>query len=350
MKKVLIISPGLSNGGAERVLSIIANYMVEKNYKIKFISVYNNEKSYTISDKIEYEFCVTTGKNKIKKFIERCIKLRKEEKDFNPDVIISFVNNETLFIRKKEKIIYSLRIDPKKSEKNIFNKLLRNYLYKKGKKIVFQTDEAMNYFNSKIKEKGIVILNPIDTKNMPKWEKNSHEDTIITACRLTKQKNLKMLIDSFSKVVTKFPNYKLLIYGDGPEKENIKNEIINKKLEKKIKLMGFSNNIYSEISKAKIFALSSDYEGLSNSMLEALVIGIPTVCTNCPPGGARMMIENGKNGFLVKVNDSEDMYCKIVQLIENEKLSREFCEANKKYRDSLEKNNICSKWEMLIKE
>ena len=234
MKKVSIISQGLSNGGAERVASIIANYLSDKGYEVQYIAVYNSKKQYQLNKNIKYTYIDVLSKNKIQKFILRSKKIAKNIQNFNPDAILSFLCNETLFIKNKSKIIYSLRNDPKNTEKNKLFKFLRNYLYSKGRKVVFQTSEAMNYFSTKIKKKGIIILNPVESDKLPHWEDCNHENRIITACRLTKQKNLEMLIKAFSKLKKIYKNeLKLEIYGEGEEKDNLENLI------KKLKLQNY---------------------------------------------------------------------------------------------------------------
>ena len=102
------------------------------------------------------------------------------------------------------------------------------------------------------------------------------------------------------------------------------------------------------MTSSNIYVSSSDYEGISNSMLEALAIGIPTICTDCPVGGARMFIESGKNGYLVPVGDSEAMAEKILALIGNEELQQQFSEESRKIRDLLSKDKIYGMWDKLI--
>ena len=115
-------------------------------------------------------------------------------------------------------------------------------------------------------------------------------------------------------------------------------------------LQGYSNSIHELIAHSKIFVLSSDYEGLSNSMLESLCIGIPCVCTDCPPGSARMVIDNDQNGILVPVGDSENMALSLKKILDNEEIGKNFNKKNKKYREILLANNICQQWENVIKE
>ena len=98
------------------------------------------------------------------------------------------------------------------------------------------------------------------------------------------------------------------------------------------------------------FLLTSDYEGLSNSMLEALCIGIPCICTDCPPGGARQYISDNENGFLVPIGDCELLIQKINKIINEKDIFIKLKKNNINLRKKLDKNYICKIWENLINQ
>ena len=107
---------------------------------------------------------------------------------------------------------------------------------------------------------------------------------------------------------------------------------------------GFAEDIHQKMLDAMLYVSSSDYEGISNSMLEALGMGVPTIATDCPVGGARMVIQNGVNGLLVPVKDANALYNAMKRIIEDknfmEMISKEATKILKKY--PLEK--ISQKW------
>jgi len=113
-------------------------------------------------------------------------------------------------------------------------------------------------------------------------------------------------------------------------------------------LKGFSSDIHTVMARSGGFVLSSDYEGLSNSLLEALCIGVPCVSTDHAPGSARDYIRSGENGFLTKVGDARDMKEKICALIENTELSLTFAERNLSVREKLDVDEICGEWAELF--
>lgn len=345
-KRVAIISPGLSTGGAERVASLLANYLFDKGYAVTFIATSEDDMSYPLSMGVKYN-CVDNKKlSGIRKMIYKNIRVRELIKNFKADTLISFVIGEAALsvLTLRIKRILSLRCDPGANTRGLFFKIFRSFLFGLSDMVVFQTADAKAYFSKSIQRKGRIIVNPI-TSRLPNWKDYTHEKVIITACRLDKHKNIKMLIDAFAMIHDEFPEYKLHIFGKGPIEKELKDYSESKGLGRSVLFMGFSADIHNEMARSMIFALSSNHEGISNSMLEALGIGIPTICTDCPTGGARMFINSYENGILVPVGDTEALYEALRNTIELPSLRERLSNNSVKIRDKLELNKICSLWE-----
>lgn len=348
MKKIVIVAQGLNGGGAERVASLLANFLSKKHI-VKYICVYNDKQEYDLSSNIEISHIKTNYKSSLLRLLDRNIKIFTKIRSIKPNNIISFVTNELLITQLfGYGVIHSLRNDPNNVDSSFIKKNIRNFLYSKANCVVFQTTGAKSYFNSKIQNKGIIINNPINTKILPKWESKNHNKSFITASRLYPQKNINMMIDSFYYLHKSYPEYSLEIYGDGALKEELNNRIIEMHAEDYIFLKGHVTNVHEIMSESFAFILSSDYEGLSNSMLEALAVGMPCICTDCPPGGAKSFITNGKNGFLVNVGNTKELTEKMKLLIENPGFADFFNKANHCLRDKLDAENICNEWEQLL--
>lgn len=349
MKRIAFVSQGLSSGGAERVASILANSFAKMGDKVLFIAAYSPEKIYELNENVEYKYIDLKNKNKIIKFLERSKKIKSELEKFSPDIVISFLINDMFYsnLTIKSPIIYSLRNDPNNMFNKIADRIVCEISYRRAKKIVFQTEGAKNYFGKSIAKKGVIIGNPL-TGNLPYWIEQEHEKKIITACRITPQKNLKMLIDAFYKLNQINKEYILEIYGNGPLQKELEEYCLKLKIEKYVKFLGHSKNIHEIMAKASIFALTSNFEGLSNSMLEALAIGIPTVCTDCPPGGASLYIKDEENGMLVEVNNVEQLYTKFEKIINDEELCKKMSKNSIRIREKLSEENIVNKWNETI--
>lgn len=349
-QRIAIISQGLSNGGAERVASILANYFAEKGYNVCYVAVYNTKQDYQLDKRINVQFVECGCKLAIFKLLERNKKIFRIIKSFSPKYIYSFLTKETLLpVLKGYNFIYSLRNDPTKIDSNFINRHIRSYLYKKASHVVFQSKGAQDYFSDSIKQKSSIIPNPLEVDKLPVWDRLNHNKSFMTACRLNSQKNLPMMIKAFKKLHDVHPDYSLELYGEGELREQLQELINELKASNYIHLMGRSNNIHEIMSSSFAFLLSSDYEGLSNSMLEALAIGLPCICTDCPPGGARDYITDMENGILVPCGDVESMYEGLKKLIEDNQLCKKFSQNSIAVRDKLKIENIGQQWEQLIR-
>lgn len=354
MKKVIFVTNFLGNGGAARVMSILADNLIQKNIEVEILSFLDREDKYRIDKKAKLTVIECNCKNKILKKIERILKLRKVIRQNRETTVISFeyfVNMQTIIANMflNNKLIISERNDPERTGNGKIIKRLRNLLYVFADFLVCQTEDAKEYFSKSIQNKTVVIPNPI-MPNLPSRFVGNRKKEIVTFCRIEKQKNLTMLIDSFKMLNKEYPEYKLVIYGDGAEKENLRKYIENQELNRNVQLNGFIQNIHSQIISSAMFVSSSDYEGISNSMLEAMGIGLPTICTDCPCGGARMMIENDENGILVPVRDTVALYKAMKKVIEEPEFAEKISKNATKIKDKLEQNKICELWIELIEK
>lgn len=350
-RKVFFITNGLPGGGAERVMSVVANYLDNKGYDVAFIMLRRVAEAYELNKSIKRYY---RDKKKNRDFIGEIKYLHNFEKN-NPDAIfISFFTYQSLYtilasMGTKAKVIVSERNDPEKTASGVGMKLVRSLLYgcAKCKYVVFQTKGAKKYFNNKIQKKGIIILNPIKN-NLPKHKNGDTKNKIVSIGRLNPQKNYSLLIESFSLFSQKHDDYTLEIYGQGELELTLKEQAIKLGIKDKVVFEGFRNDVHEQIIDAAIFVMSSDYEGLSNALLEAMAMGIPCISTDSPPGGARMVIKNGQNGLLVPVGNKESLAEAMDLIASDKKKAEEMGKNASKIRESLSEEKICKQWEMLI--
>ena len=143
-------------------------------------------------------------------------------------------------------------------------------------KVIFQSDTVRNMFPEEIRLKGVVVPNPIEVTS--KAECGCHK--IVASGRLKPQKNFALLIRAFSKFLTSHPGHTLHIYGKGPLEEELRQLIGDLSLEGKVFLEGFVEKVHEAIRDAEMFVLSSNFEGMPNALLEAMMMGLPCVTTS----------------------------------------------------------------------
>ena len=247
------------------------------------------------------------------------------------------------------KIIFSERGNPNRLMKKRYGKKFVEKYYDEITAAVFQTDDAKNSYPENVAGKGVVIPNPIK-KKLPEPYQGERNKYITTFCRISLQKNLPMMVKAFARLYGDYPEYVLRIIGDtfNAEGDNVK-----KSLEKQIKDLGieqnvqflpFSKNVHEEIMKDAMYVNSSDYEGMSNAMLEAMAIGMPVICTDCPIGGAGDIIKHEINGILVQTGNDEEMYREMKRIIDNKQFANCLSQEAVKIREELSLNKIAKHW------
>lgn len=352
--KILFTLGTLKKGGAERVITNLSNYLVKNNNEVIITTTIKGKTFYELNKKIKL-YGLDDEKislNFIMKNKKRLTELKKILKDEKPDIIVSFLpepSYRVLFLKifnRQLKVIVSVRNDPKVEYKSKINRLVMKMLYPLADGFVFQTQEAKEYFSKRIQRKSVIIPNPINEEFICEPYTGEREKTIVTVGRLEEQKNHKMLIDAFSKLPKEFNEYKLIIYGEGSLRHKLEQQINNLGLENRVILAGQVDDIKKEIYKAGVFVLSSNYEGMPNSLMEAMALGIPCISTDCPCGGPRFLIKNGYNGYLVPVNDT----CSLLKTMQNV-LNNNQTEASQKVHKiavDLHPNKINKEWEKYI--
>lgn len=348
--RIAIVAHGLSDGGAERVASLVANYYAQTGHDVLFIAAYSDRRVYPLLDTVTYVYTGGIYNNKISRLVFRSGSINRELKKFKADIAVSFIINESIYstLIRTVPFVYSLRIDPGQACETLLDRITCLLAFHGAKNVIFQTPDARDFFSRSIRKKGIVIPNPL-TRNLPYWNGNASEKTIITACRLNEQKNLPMLISAFERFHKQFPEYTLWIYGHGELLEDLKVFANQCGIGDSVHFPGYAKNIHEIMARSGIFALTSDYEGLSNSMLEALAIGVPTVCTDCPPGGAALYIEDGISGMLVPVRDTEELTKRFCQMAKDRALCLRMSQNAQKIREKLDVDKVLKQWEDVLR-
>lgn len=349
--KILFTIGTLGGGGAERNVSLLANAFVEDGNEVGILTIWGDEVAFQLDSRIKY-MTLNVCNYRYIHFFQRIYKIRQQIKEYNPDLIISFLAdvNACVLLRTRFlncKVIISERSDPYIEPTIQFFRILRKVTYCFADGYVFQTPDAREYFKSTIRnKKSVIIPNPVKSDLPIHKDNDSH--VIVTASRLELAKNIPMLISSFEIVLKQIPDCQLHIYGNGSLKSEIQHAIDEKGLKGKVHLLGFCTDVCEKIDKAEIFVLSSNYEGMSNAMLEALAMGMPVVVTDCPIGGARMMINNGENGILVPVDDAEAMAKALVGLLKDSMKREKIGKKALEIRINNSVNETIDKWKKFI--
>jgi len=356
MKRVGIVCGSLSRGGAERVTIHLAEYLNKNGVNTDIITVDKVPKEYTTSARRIMLNSNELNTNLLLNSIMRIIKLpleihrlRAHIKKYGYELILIMgVTNTIVAIPAtrflKVKTVISERNSPEHFDGKWITKILSRWLMKYGDGFVFQTEEAMMFHSKRVHNKGTVIFNPLFIKDYPERSPEKKEKCVVTAGRLAEQKNHKLLLQAFSTIKPLFPEYRLLIYGDGPLKSALLEYSESLGISDVVDFPGNVEDLHSRIVNASCFVLSSDYEGMPNALIEAMALGIPCISTDCPCGGPKCLIENWKNGVLVPVGDSINLADAMIKVLSDAKLQEELSSNAYEIRRTLDAERIGKQW------
>lgn len=398
-KKVVMVMPHMVGGGAERVAAQIMNKLNERGYDTRFIltSAKKNEvirsdlnektqlillteelKAETTGQKLahlpERAYSTIFGKlyEKQNKYVPASVGRATIEWQYhreiawlrnyfqqNPDMtVIVFLQPSIPIVLLaaqglSNRILISERGNAEKLMKKRYGyKFIEKY-YIEAQSIIFQTKFARDVFPKNVTEKGIIIKNPLKS-GLPDAYHGERKKYITTFCRLSPDKDLMTLMEAYALFHNEYPEFKLKIIGDANNyiEKKVKDELTQyvktNRLEDNVIFLPFMKDVHKEIIKDSMYVNSSINEGLSNAMLEAMAIGMPVVCTDCPIGGAKDTIISGENGFLVPVKDTNALYKAMKRIIENKDLMNRVSLNASEIRKSLTLDRIVDQWEKEI--
>lgn len=323
----------LEQGGAERVVSNLANQFVREGYEVLIATEWYGENEFAIDERIRrVHVGLRPGddkKSRMTQFLLRVRYLRAFMKKERPDVLIAFAqraNYRALMAcpGTKVPVIISIRTDPVGHYDAVSDRIQIPLLFPRAAGCVYQTQGQRAFFAPYLQEKSRIILNPIHEKYIGIPEPESRTKDVVQSGRLVDFKNQPMLIRAFVGVHKRHPDYTLKIYGgdsfDGT-KQILETVIRENEAEDYVKLMGASDTLEKDLADAALYAFSSDWEGMPNALLEAMALGLPIVATDCPCGGPRTVIKHGENGLLVPIKDEKALEDGICRLIEDRALA-----------------------------
>lgn len=320
--KILFYINAIHHGGAERVMCNLATQFSEHGHECVLTTSFRDDWEYSFGKEVKR---VALFESRLKYgFLKRNIfyvkKLRKILKEEKPDVVVAFMAEPNFraimaSVGLNNKVVISVRNDPNREYPGRLNRILAKFLFRFADGIVFQTEDAQKWFPKSIQKKSRIIFNQVD-EIFYNTTYNGERHDIVTTGRLTAQKNHKLLIRAFAAIADKISD-NLIIYGEGELRGELESLIAELHLENRVFLPGSVKNVADTIKSAKLFVLSSDYEGMPNSLMEAMALGIPCISTDCPCGGPRMLLKNYYDECVTEVNNEDNLSRKMYSFMLN---------------------------------
>jgi GalNAc-alpha-(1->4)-GalNAc-alpha-(1->3)-diNAcBac-PP-undecaprenol alpha-1,4-N-acetyl-D-galactosaminyltransferase len=359
-KVITFVIYTLQCGGAERVISIMANYWAEKGYDIflltfdggsvkPFYSLHNRVKHIPLN-------LQTTSSQRVMAYYEngkRILGIRKAVTQIKPDVIISFIDMANIFVLAATRglgipLIVSERSNPFLYKIGRNWDRLRHLLYPFADAIVVQSDYVRPYFSKNLQGTIHTIPNPVlkpaSTSRKPFL---TQQPGFVAVGRFTEEKGFDLLILAFASISIRHPDITLTIIGDGPMRGELETLIQSKNLQQRIFLPGKVANIYTILQQSEIFILSSKFEGFPNALCEAMASGLPVIATDCP-FGPKDIVRHNIDGLLVPPGSIESLAEAMVQMISDTSFREQCAKKSIEITNRFHIDTIMAKWEKLI--
>lgn len=358
-KTIAFVSFNLTSGGAERVLTNLANELSDR-FTVRIITIEDCKSFYDLNEKVEIISCgldlrkVNFTASKYLKYYSTTKILSNILNKIKAELIIGFTTTVNIFtiiasIRTGIPCIISERNNPIHDPPNLLWKTLRDILYKKSNYLVVQTAANKAFFSKIMSGKNIKILpNPVSQvfsqlRKLP--IRATKSQVILSVGRLDENKSQDLLIRAFAK--TDNEGWKVQLVGDGEKKDDFQKLVVELGLQKKVNFLGNQKNVASFYENAEIFVFCSKSEGFPNALMEAQYFGLPCISTACPHGPSEI-ITNGENGYLIDVDNENQLISSLNKLINNKLQRKKFSDEAIKRSKKYEMSEVIKQWENTI--
>jgi len=364
--KILIICRSFNNmaGGIERMAAALMNEMCARGHEVSLLTwdLAGAKAFYEFDDRISwYNLDLGSHVNKAGFIlrIKRMLKMRRLLKEIDPNIILAFQHGTFISSR-----IYSLGqgypiISAERESPSRFEHLKAGkwqwFIYQSfrlARNITIQCESYRKEYPGYLHNKIVTISNPVFPAKCfakPIGEENGR-NKLLSVGRLSYQKNHMALIKGFSKICYDFPNWDLVIAGEGEERKILEKEIKDLGLENRISLLGAVKDTEELYCNSHLLCLASRWEGFPNVIAESLAHGLPVVgFSEC--GGMKDLIEDGVNGILAKGNNNpESLAQALSKLMAEDSYRGKMSKSAVKSMELYQPNKIFDRWESFLTE
>lgn len=359
---IAIMTGSLSKGGTERVIVNLTDYLIEKGDSVAIVSLRVAKEEYKLNTNAKrYIWDLTENETKsgriarISNFKARVDKLNGIWDEIKPDVVLSFIgkNNIMALLTAKRRgipVIVAVRGEPKEEYYAKWMQYAARHMFKRADKVVLQTKGQLEFFPENIKSKSVILKNPLNPQFLvDPVPFDEREPLIVSVGRIDANKNHRMIIDAFSNIRSEFPEYKLVIYGDGELRRELTDYVKSLHMDDYIKLPGRVDDVPNTIKKARVFVLSSDTEGSPNALIEAMCLSICCISTDCPSGGPGELINDWENGLLIPVRNTPKMQDVLQKILNNLHEAERIAMNASTTRDIYNPETVLDEWRKTLK-
>lgn len=346
---ITVVTRHMGAGGAERVIANLLENWSAQGIRCSLICMNPQSAFYTVPSAVTCYEVPDFSENRVIDKLKKYHYLRKLVCRLSPDMVLTLPEEIGVYVVPALAgtgipVVVSERNNPWVMPDKKITRMLRKAVYPVTSGLIFQTEQAASFFPEKQQKKGIILPNPLDCDRLPEVKDALRKKTVISAGRLESQKNFPLLIRAFAAFHKTHPDYRLEIYGEGSQRQELEKLAGELLPENTWSMPGKTENLPEKMAESEIFALTSDYEGMPNVLIEAMAMGTPCISTDCAPGGAQALIDNGKNGMIVPVGDAAALAKGLSYLADHPKAAQALGEKASEIRQTLDSKTVSGQW------
>ncbi len=383
--KITFVIASMQGGGAERVVSEMANYWAERGHGISLVTMCGSDvySSFELHPKVMrhdlgtnpschsmpdqkslglllamLKGCSPAEQSVFISDFTRILALREAIAKIRPDIVISFIdatNIRTLLATQglNVPVIITQHCDPYHYDPGDGWRGLRRLSYMNAKYLTVLTEESERYFSGMMDGRVRVIPNPISKAASLSHDKtktrHSNGRILLAMGRLAPEKGFDLLLKAFARIAKHHPAWCLEIWGDGELRRDLEHSVSTFDLTDQVQFCGFTKQPFEVMRRADLFVVPSRCEGFSNVLAEAMACGLPVVSFDCP-SGPRHIVTSGVNGVLVPPQDVNALAATLDRLMANETERRRLAANAPKAVERFAIENVMSSWNQLVEQ
>lgn len=361
--RIVFVTGSMDLSGAPKMMAFVANSMARSGHDVQILTLHAGPCEQPLEEGVRFASLniPRSGSRLVRNTLGMLMHLRRLDaaiREIRPDVAVTFLDSVGYMylllnrLLRRCRMVASERTDPY-AQQGLTAKM-RTFLLGYADGVVFQTEGAQDFYRShrKISRMATVIPNPVIIPHQVRARLDEmrisaaqRDQRIVTVGRLAlRQKRQDVLLEAFRSVHEKRPEATLHIFGKGPSQEEIRRQVEALGMADCVILEGETAQVLTDIHQARLFVLSSDYEGIPNALIEAMTTGVPCVSTDCSPGGARLLIRDGVDGFLVPRGDAKALAERMLQLLEDPELCDRFSREAVQVENRFAAEKIARQW------
>ncbi len=354
--RIAFILPTFTAGGAERVASLLCNYWVEQGHQVAALTFEGggDERIYHLDDRVALRGIDALNRNRrltsrVRANFRRLFRLRAALKAFKPDAIVAFTTEANVVaiwsaLGLGVPVVVSERNQPDRPGLGWFTRAMRRLSYPLAAALVVQTEAIAQSARARFAAPVHVVPNPIRLASWDGVPRAEHATKrVVAAGRLVPQKGFDVLIASFAALADNYPDWQLVIYGEGADRVALETTARRLSLGDRVALPGVGKDMRAAFAAADLFVLPSRYEGYPNVLLEALASGCAVIATDCP-GATAQILEGGKYGLLVEPGSVAALTAGLERMMSDAALRQRFAAQAREAVSALDVGVVGRRW------